>query len=103
MLPPPGWKNPIVAPIGQTQQGVDPLQLLPSRVDLLQSGLDKQAALRAAGIPRSTPIMVTVEGVIWDGHHAVRLAAEEARTVDVRVVRLLTPAVAPSIMALLVR
>lgn len=103
MQPPPGWKNPIVAAIGQTQYGVDPLQLLPSRVDLLQSGLDKQVALRAAGIPRSTPITVTVEGVIWDGHHAVRLAAEEGRTVDVCVIRLLTPAVATSIMALSVR
>jgi hypothetical protein len=86
---PPAWQSPITAPPGQVQVGVDAGSLLPSRTDLEQARLDAQAALRQTGTPRSTPILVTIEGVIWDGHHAVRLAAENGETVDVRVVALL--------------
>ena len=85
---PPAWQSPITAQPGQIQVGVDPSSLLPSRFDLEQARLDVQAALRQTGTPRSTPILVTSEGVFWDGHHAVRLAAENGETVDVRVVAL---------------
>jgi hypothetical protein len=103
MQPGPGQPNPIVVPPGQMQYGVNPLQLLPSRVDLIQVDLDLQRALQRSGTARYTPIQVTREGVIWDGHHAIRAAAEEGRSVDVRVIGLLVPAVAGSIMALPVR
>jgi ParB-like chromosome segregation protein Spo0J len=42
--------------------------------------------LQSAGIARFTPIAVNVEGVIVDGHHAVRAAAELGRDVAVVVV-----------------
>jgi hypothetical protein len=100
---PPGWQSPITASPGQVQHGVDARSLLPSRIDLEQSRLDFQSALRQAGTPRSTPIRVTTEGVIWDGHHAVRVAAERGETVDVRVVPLLVPPSGLTILQLPVR
>jgi hypothetical protein len=83
---PPNWQNPITAPLGQYQTNVNPLSLLPSRKDLSQVRLDIQKALLDAGSERHTPIQVTVDGVIWDGHHAVRIAAERGIEVTVRVV-----------------
>ena len=100
---PPAWQSPITAQPGQTQVGVDACSLLPSRIDLEQARLDVQAALRQTGTPRSTPILVTIEGVIWDGHHAVRLAAEKGETVDVRVVALLESPSGLTILQLPVR
>jgi hypothetical protein len=83
---PPGWTNPIVVLAGQVQRDVDPVRLLPARSDLLQWRLDQQVALLDSAMARYTPIQVTVEGVIWDGHHGVRAAAEKGLTVDVLVV-----------------
>ena len=100
---PPAWQSPITARPGQVQMGVDACSLLPSRTDLEQVRLDVQAALRQAGTPRATPIQVTLEGVIWDGHHAVRLAAENGETVDVRVVALLESPSGLTILQLPVR
>jgi hypothetical protein len=67
-------------------------------LDLEQRRLDLQADLRRAGTPRASPIRVTTEGVIWDGHHAVRLAAERGEKLDVLVVPV---RVAPSGVAIL--
>jgi hypothetical protein len=100
---PPAWQSPITAQPGQVQVGVDACSLLPSRTDLEQARLDVQAALRQTGTPRSTPILVTIEGVIWDGHHAVQLAAENGETVDVRVVALLESPSGLTILQLPVR
>jgi len=100
MTVPPGWQSPITAQPGQTQQGVDPLRLLPARRSLQRIRLDAQRALLLAGTPRTTPITVTRDGVIWDGHHAVRAAAEEARLVDVLIVDLRATPVAASILNL---
>jgi hypothetical protein len=103
MSPPAGWQNPITAQPGQLQQGVDPLRLLPARRNLHQRQLDAQRAMLLAGIPRTSPIMVTRDGVIWDGHHAVRAAAEEGRTVEVLVIDLTAKATSSSILNLAVR
>jgi hypothetical protein len=35
---------------------------------------------------RFTPVLVTPDGVIVDGHHIVRAAAEEGKLIDVRVI-----------------
>lgn len=86
MNPPPGWSNPIRVSAGQVQAGIDAIALLPSRGDLLRFQLDHQRLLRRSQIARYTPIKVTVDGIIWDGHHAVRVAAEEGTQVDVLVV-----------------
>jgi hypothetical protein len=83
---PPNWQTPITSSPGQLQLHVDPLSLLPSRPDLSQVRLDTQRALVDAGIQRHTPVQVTLEGVIWDGHHAARVAAEKQLLVVVKVV-----------------
>jgi len=85
-MPPPGWTNPITAAAGHRQRGVDPLALLPSRPDLIKARLDFQRQLIVSGIARHSPIQVTTQGVIFDGHHAVRAAAEEGRRIDVLVI-----------------
>src|SRR4051794_15980253 len=100
MEPPPGWSNPISVGPGQTQQGVDPMLLRPSRPDLVRARLEAQRSLLLGGHVRATPILVTIEGVIVDGHHAVRAAAEERRLVDVAVTPLPVAASAPTILDL---
>jgi hypothetical protein len=59
-----------------------------------------QAALVDAGVERYTPIQVTPDGVIWDRHHAVRVAAERGITVTVQVVNQRAKPTAASIMDL---
>lgn len=68
------------------QKDINPNELLPSRADLSAGRLAIQEKLLSGNIDRFTPIQVTTEGVIWDGHHAVRAAADDGRTVDVLVV-----------------
>jgi hypothetical protein len=97
---PANWQCPITAPPGQAQANIDPLKLLPSRHDLSQVRLDIQQALLDAGKQRSTPIEVTPDGVIWDGHHAVRVAAEKAIPIMVKVVNVRVNPTASSIMDL---
>jgi hypothetical protein len=103
MNPPGGGNNPITAQPGQVQLGVDPMLLLPSRAELLQVRLAFQRGLIQTGRPRATPIQVTREGVIWDGHHAVRAAAELGVLVDVRVIAQTVPPSGPTILQLPVR
>jgi hypothetical protein len=86
MASPPGWQNPITTAPGQFQNGVDASLLLPSRPDLSQARLAAQRSLKQAKQPRYTPIQVTPQGVIWDGHHAVRVAAEDGDVVNVKVI-----------------
>jgi hypothetical protein len=83
---PSGWKNPITVRAGHRQQGVDPHFLLPARLDLVLVRLEYQRQLLRSRQVRHTPIQVTCDGVIWDGHHAVRAAAEEGQAVEVLVV-----------------
>jgi hypothetical protein len=97
---PANWRNPMP---GQLQSNVNPLSLLPSRDDLLQVRLDVQKALMDAGSERHTPIQVTAAGVIWDGHHAIRIAAERGIDVTVKVVKQQVNPTAASIMDLPVR
>jgi hypothetical protein len=99
----PGWQNPITSAPGQTQSGIDPLLLLPSRKDLVKTRLTTQHLLLSAGQDRSTPIEVTIDGVIWDGHHGVRAAAERGVSVTVLVVNGKASPTFPTIMDLPVR
>ena len=68
-----------------------------------------QSATRFSGLllrsaqKRFTPIQVTLQGVIFDGHHAVRAAAEEGSLVEVFVVDQKVLPSAPSIFSLSVR
>ena len=75
------------------QRGVDPGALRAGSQQVLDATrLAAQMELLRTGTARHTPIMVTPEGVIVDGHHAVRAAAELGRTVDVEIVALEVPA-----------
>jgi hypothetical protein len=103
MIPPKGWKNPITAASGQLQNGVDARQLLPGRHALIRVRLEFQRALQQSGQGRYTPIQVTRDGVIWDGHHAVRAAAEAGASVDVLVIDVNVVPAAASILDLPVR
>jgi hypothetical protein len=100
---PAGWQNPIVVPAGQIQKAVDARLLLPSRSDLSQLRLDFQRGLRQAGRQRFTPVQVTIQGVIWDGHHGVRAAAERGETIDVLIVDAVAVASGLTILQLPVR
>jgi hypothetical protein len=100
---PPGWQNPITAAPGQFQQGIDPTCLLPSRGDLTRSRLEAQRRLLLAGMRRYSPVPVTPDGVIFDGHHMVRAAAEEGKLIDVRVVGINQPPAGDVILDLPVR
>ena len=77
--------------------------LLPGRRDLVRFRLEYQRRLLLSGTTRLAPIQVTLEGVIFDGHHWVRAAAEEGKTVDVLVVDQSVQAMANSILVLPVR
>jgi hypothetical protein len=99
MTVPANWRNPITALPGEFQS-VDPLTLLPSRRELSQVRLDFQKGLLEAGSERFSPIQVTCDGVIWDGHHALRIAAEKGIHVTVKVVSEKMPPSAASILAL---
>jgi hypothetical protein len=95
--------SPISAPVGQMQEGVDPMRLQPAREDLVRSRLEYQRTLLLKGLPRLTPIQVSREGVIADGHHAIRAAAEQGNTVSVLVSALTIGGRPGSIMDLPVR
>jgi hypothetical protein len=95
--------NPIVVPAGAVQKDVDPNSLLPSRSDLNRPRLDLQRQLLAGNITRFTPIQVNLEGIIWDGHHGARAAAEKGRLVDVLVIDQPITASGIQILALPVR
>ena len=103
MTPPQGWRNPINVGPGGVQAGIDPALLLPSRHDLVRQRLEFQRSLTKAGRSRFTPVLVTPDGVIFDGHHAVRAAVEEGKTVDVQVVGISIQSVASSILSLPIR
>ena len=97
---PANWQSPIIVAPGQVQTNVNALSLLPSRRDLSQVRLDMQQALLDAGIQRATSIEVTPDGVIWDGHHAVRISAVKGVAVNVKVVNVKVNPSAESILDL---
>jgi hypothetical protein len=65
--------------------------------------LEAQRQLIPAGVPRFSPIQVTSGGVIFDGHHMVRAAAETGKLVDVRAVGVNQPSVGMMILDVPVR
>jgi hypothetical protein len=103
MARPKGWRNPISVSPGGVQIGVDPTLLLPSRPDLIRQRLEFQRALVKAGQARFTPILVTPDGVIFDGHHAVRAASEEGKSVQVQIIDMKIQPVASILLNLPVR
>jgi hypothetical protein len=65
--------------------GIDPASLIAGRADLRRTRLEVQRQLIQQGTQRHTPVTVSVDGVIYDGNHGVRAAAEENVAVDVLI------------------
>src|SRR4051812_21815955 len=98
-----GWQNPIIAGPGNVQSGIDPAQLRPARADLLRTRVEFQRSLIRGKRPRITPIQVSEQGVIIDGHHYARAAAEEGRLIEVLVTALSAVPKADSVLDLPLR
>ena len=79
--------NPITAKPGELQT-VDPNNLVAGqRQTLIRGRLDTQVQLQQSGTPRNGgPPTVYENGVINDGHHAVRAAADSGQSVTVKVI-----------------
>src|SRR4051794_32188025 len=103
MSSPSGWRNPIVVGPGNVQTDVDPSQLRPSRTDLVRARVELQRSLIRGNRQRLTPIQVSEQGVIIDGHHYIRASAEEGRLIDVLVSELPVLPKADSILDLPLR
>jgi hypothetical protein len=71
---------------GETVEGTDPRTLTAGRPALIKSRLDAQRSLISQGIVRFTPIVVTTQGIVYDGNHAVRAAADMGVSITVVVV-----------------
>ena len=97
------WQNPITAQPGQFQSDVDPASLRPARSDLIRSRLEFQRNLIRSKRTRYTPIQVSQDGVIIDGHHYARAAAEEGQLVEVLVSGFSAAACAVSVLELPLR
>jgi hypothetical protein len=97
---PENWPKPINQTPGTIQHLVDPKMLRPGRRNLIAARLNFQRRLLLSGQTRFTPIIASPEGVIIDGHHAVRAAPEEGRTIDVMISALVVPAQGDSILEL---
>jgi hypothetical protein len=97
---PEDWLNPIIGLPGTIQERVDPQMLRPGRRNLIVARLNFQRQLLLSGQTRFTPVTASQEGVIIDGHHAVRAAAEEGRVIDVMISALVVPAYGDSILDL---
>jgi hypothetical protein len=77
--------SPITVKPGEMQM-VNPNDLTPGRVDLDSLRLKKQAELQAKGEQRlGGPVVVEPNGVIFDGNHAARAAADAGRPLEVLV------------------
>jgi hypothetical protein len=103
MSSPGGWRNPIMVGPGNVQTDVDPSQLRPARTDLVRARVEFQRSLIRGNRQRLTPIQVSEQGVIIDGHHYVRAAAEEGLLIEVIVSTLSALPKADSILDLPLR
>jgi hypothetical protein len=87
--------DPSKAVPGGILHGVDPSTLLAGREPLERSRIDNQHRLIATNTPRWDMIEVTTLGVILNGNHGARAAAEAHVPVDVIVVDFPQPSCGP--------
>jgi hypothetical protein len=79
--------DPAAAIPGQVLTGIDPASLRAGQQTVLDANrLEVQRDLIRRGIRRYTPIEVTSEGIIADGHHGCRAAAEAGKPVEILIV-----------------
>ena len=87
--------DPAQAKVGAVLIGIDPSSLLSNRDELELSRLDIQRQLIASGIKRHTMIQVNLQGVIVQGNHGARAAAERGLPIDIIIVDLPYPNFGP--------
>jgi hypothetical protein len=87
--------DPTQARHGVVLRGIDPASLQSNRPELEQSRLEDQRHLIATGTPRHTLIQVNCEGIILQGNHGARAAAEAGIAIDVRVLDFPHPSYGP--------
>ena len=78
---------------GQILENIDASTLQAGRTSLDAGRLATQQDLISSGTPRTTPIQATQEGVIWDGNHGARAAADANVPVNVQVIK---PPISPT-------
>jgi hypothetical protein len=93
--PGPGAPFPNNATAGQTLGGIDPSSLQAGRANLWQSRLTTQQNLVTGQVPRANPITVTPQGVIYNGNHGARAAAEAGVSISVEVIDETIPGFGP--------
>ena len=87
--------DPSQAKHGVILRGIDPATFEANRPELEESRLTTQRQLIANGIKRWTMIEVNCQGVILQGNHGVRAAAEAGVPIDVIVLDLPHPTFGP--------
>ncbi len=87
--------DPSQAKNGAVLRGIDPASLQSNRAELEESRVEDQRQLIATGTPRHTLILVNCQGIILQGNHGARAAAEAGTPVDVRVLDFPHPSYGP--------
>jgi hypothetical protein len=87
--------DPSLAKHGIVLRGVDPATLFANKPELEESRLEDQRQLIATGTPRYTLIQVNRQGIILQGNHGARAAAEAGVAIDVRVLDFPHPSFGP--------
>jgi hypothetical protein len=87
--------DPSQAKHGVILRGIDPASLLSNKTVLEEWRINLQRQLIATGIRRHTLIQVNLDGIIIQGNHGARAAAEAGVPIEVRVIDLPHPSTGP--------
>ena len=87
--------DPTQAKHGIVLKGIDPASLQSNRAELEESRLEDQRQLIAPGTPRYTLIQVNCQGIILQGNHGARAAAEAGIAIDIQVLDFPHPTYGP--------
>lgn len=68
---------------GAVLRGIDPASLQAGNRRFERWRLEIQFRLRQQGIARHTMITVSMNGIVYDGNHAVRVAIDRGESVDI--------------------
>lgn len=77
--------DPALAVPGAVLRGIDPASLQAGTRRLECWRLEIQFRLQQQGIARYTMITVSLDGIVYDGNHAVRVAIDRGETVDILI------------------
>ena len=95
--------DPAQAKHGIVLRGIDPATLQANRAELVEWRAKDQRQLIATGTARHTLIQVNCQGIILQGNHGARAAAEAGVAIDVQVVDLPYPSYGPIMSVAIVK